>query len=204
MIKDKINPELRKRFLQEIKKSKETGVERGFHICIEEDGKLSAGDTCVGDECSLKFPHVNVSCPGKKAQGDFHTHPYLAQVKKEFGLSRMKVSDQLIRSATDIFLKERETTPTMPTQGDAISAILGKCSKRINGTTCVGSDLDESKVECWTVKDDINDEDCLIALMEQMSPEETGSKPPKGWVIPLFDKEMINLKKVRKGCHDKR
>lgn len=204
MIKDKINPELRKRFLQEIKKSKETDVERGFHICIEEDGKLSAGGTCVGDECSLKFPHVSVSCPGKKAQGDFHTHPYLAQVKKEFGLSRMKVSDQLIRSAIDTFLEERGITPTIPTQGDAISAIMGKCSKRTNGTTCVGSDLDESRIECWTVKDDINNEDCLIALMEQISPEETGSKLPKDWVMPLFDKEMIDLKKARKGSHDKR
>ena len=204
MIKDKINPELRKRFLQEIKKSKETDVERGFHICIEKDGKLSAGDTCVGDKCSLKFPHVSISCPGKKVQGDFHTHPYLSDVRKEFGITYMKASDQLIKSAVCIFLEERGITPTIPTQGDAISAILGKCSKRTNGTTCIGSDLDESKIECWTVKKDIGDGDCFTAFMEQISPKETGSKLPKDWIIPLFDKEMINLKKARKGNHDKR
>lgn len=201
MIKDKINPELRKRFLQEIKKSKETNIERGFHICIEKDGKLSAGDTCIGDECSLRFPNVSVSCPGKKVQGDFHTHPYLEQVKKDFGLTRMKVSDQLMKSSIGAFLEERGTTPTMPTQGDVISAIMGKCSKRTNGTTCVGSDLDESKIECWTVKD-IDEGDCLTALMKYVSTE--GSESPKDWVLPLFDKEMINLKKGRKGSYDTR
>ena len=47
-IKDKTTPQSRKRFLEEIKHSKETGKERGFHICIEDNGKLSAGDTCIG------------------------------------------------------------------------------------------------------------------------------------------------------------
>lgn len=203
MIKDKINPELRKRFLQEIKRSKETDIERGFHICIEKNGKLSAGDTCVGDKCSLKFPHISVSCPGKKVQGDFHTHPYLSDVRKKFGLTH-KVSDQLIKSAIGIFLAERGITPTIPTQGDAISAILGKCSKKTNGTTCIGSDLDESKVECWTVNEDIGNGDCFTAFMERISPEETGSKLAKDWVKPLFEKEMINLKKASKDGHDKR
>lgn len=198
MIKDKTNPELRKRFLQEIKKSKETDTERGFHICIEKDGKLSAGSVCVGDGCSLKFPHVDVSCPGKKVQGDFHTHPYLSEVKKRFGLTHMKVSDKLIKSAVSTFLEEGGVTPTIPSHGDAISAMMGKCSKRTNGTTCVGSDLDESKVECWTVNDDIDEGDCFTAFMEQMSSEEKGSKLPKDWIRPLFEKEMINLKKARR------
>ena len=147
MIKDNITPQLRKRFLQEIKNSKETGKERGFHICIEDNGKLSAGDTCIGEECSMKFQNIGVSCPGKKVQGDFHTHPYLADVRKSFGIT-FKASDELIRSATEIFLEKRGLTPTIPSHADARSAVLGKCSKRTEGTTCVGSDLDLNNVEC--------------------------------------------------------
>ena len=193
-IKDKINPQLRKRFLEEIKKTKETGKERGFHLCIEENGKLSAGDVCTGDECAIKFQQVSISCPGKKVQGDFHTHPYLADVRKSFGIT-FKASDELIRSATEIFLERRGLTPTIPSHADARSAVLGKCSKRTEGTTCVGSDLDESKIECWNTKE-VDDGDCIRALMEYITPKEEGeAKLPKEWIRPLFEVEMINLKK---------
>ena len=193
LIKDKVTPVLRKRLLQEIKKSKETGKERGFHICIEDNGKLSAGDTCIGEECSMKFQNIGISCPGKKVQGDFHTHPYLAEVRKSFGIT-FKASDELIRSATETFLEERGMTPTIPSHADARSAVLGKCSKRTEGTTCVGSDLDMEKVECWTIKT-MDDGDCIRALMEHISPEEEGHKLPKDWIKPLFEIEMIRLKR---------
>lgn len=193
MIKDKITPQLRKRFLQEIKSSKDTRKERGFHICIEDDGKLSAGSTCVGDECGMKFQNVGVSCPGKKVQGDFHTHPYLAEVRKAFGIT-FKASDELIRSATETFLEDRGMTPTIPSHADARSAVLGKCSKRTEGTTCVGSDLDMEKVECWTIRT-MDDGDCIRALMEHISPEEEEHKLPKDWIKPLFEIEMIRLKR---------
>jgi hypothetical protein len=194
LIKDKITSQLKKRFLEEIKKTKETNKERGFHLCIEENGKLSAGDTCIGEECALKFQHVSLSCPEKKVQGDFHTHPYLAEVKKQFGIT-FKASDELIRSASGKYLEERGVTSTIPSQGDIISAILGKCSKRTEGTTCVGSDLDESKIECWNIKE-VDNADCFRALLEHLSPkEEEESKLPKDWAKPLFEVEMINLKK---------
>lgn len=193
MIKDKITPQLRKRFLQEIKESKETRKERGFHICIEDNGKLSAGDTCIGEECSMKFQKVDISCPGKKVQGDFHTHPYLAEVRKSFGIT-FKASDELIRSVTETFLEDRGMTATIPSHADARSAVLGKCSKRTEGTTCVGSDLDLYNVECWTIKQ-MEDNDCLRALMEHISPEEEGHKLPKDWIKPLFEIEMIRLKR---------
>jgi hypothetical protein len=194
-IKDKVTPQLRKRFLQEIKKSTETGKERGFHICIEDDGKLSAGGTCIGDECSMKFQHVDVSCPGKKAQGDFHTHPYLADVRKSFGIT-FKASDELMRSATEIFLEGRGLSPTIPSHADLRSALFGKCSKRTEGTTCIGSDLDTEKVECWTIKQ-MDDGDCMRALVEHISPDPEGEehKLPKDWIRPLFDIEMIRLKR---------
>ena len=200
MIKDKITPQLRKRFLQEIKSSKDTRKERGFHICIEDNGKLSAGDTCIAnnsnmlsEECSMKFQNIGISCPGKKVQGDFHTHPYLAEVRKSFGIT-FKASDELIRSATETFLEDRGMTPTIPSHADARSAVLGKCSRRTEGTTCVGSDLDMEKIECWTIKQ-MEDNDCLRALMEHISPEEEGHKLPKDWIKPLFEIEMIRLKR---------
>ncbi len=200
MIKDKITPQLRKRFLQEIKESKDTRKERGFHICIEDNGKLSARDTCIGEECSMKFQNVGISCPEKKVQGDFHTHPYLADVRKSFGIT-FKASDELIRSATETFLEERGMTPTIPSHADARSAVLGKCSKITEGTTCVAdnsnvlsSDLDLYNVECWTIKQ-MEDNDCLRALMEHISPEEEGHKLPKDWIRPLFEIEMIRLKR---------
>ena len=206
-IKDKVTPALRKRFLQEIKKSTETEKERGFHICIEDNGKLSAGDTCIAnnsnmlsEECSMKFQNIGISCPGKKVQGDFHTHPYLAEVRKSFGIT-FKASDELIRSATETFLEERGMTPTIPSHADARSAVLGKCSKRTEGTTCVvnnsnmlSSDLDLNKVECWTIKQ-MEDNDCLRALVEHLTPDEEGYKLPKDWIKPLFEIEMIRLKR---------
>jgi hypothetical protein len=192
-ITDKITPQLRKRFSQEVKKTVETGKERGFHMCIEDNGKLSAGGTCTGDECSLKFQNVDISCPGKKVQGDFHTHPYLVDVRKSFGIT-FKTSDKLIRSATEIFLERRGLSPTIPSHADLRSAVLGKCSKRTEGTTCIGSDLDYEKVECWTIRQ-MDDGDCVRALMEYISPENEEQKLPKDWIKPLFETEMIRLKR---------
>lgn len=195
MIKDKINPQLRKRFLQEIKETKSAGLERGFHICIEDDDKLSAGTTCIGKECGLKFENVELTCPGKRVQGDFHTHPYKADIKKEFGIT-FKPSKELMKSATETFLEERGIESTTPSQADVLSAILGKCSKRTKGTTCIGTDLEDKKIECWTIKEDLlnkpDDQNCVKAFVEHFHDEI--EVPPKEWTKPLFDVEKITLK----------
>lgn len=199
MIKDKTTPQLRKKFLEEIKKTKELGKERGFHLCIETDGKLSAGITCIGDECSVRFQQSNLSCPGRKVQGSFHTHPYLADVRKRFNVEFKGASDKLLSASVEAFLKEKGFTPTIPSHADAIDAILGKCAKKSEGTTCVGTDLDMSKVECWTIKN-MDDGDCLRALVETITPKEEGHQTlPHDWVEPLFDKEMIELKSTKKS-----
>ena len=197
MIKDKITPQLRKKFLEEIKKTKETGKERGFHLCIEKDGKLSAGDTCTGDECGIKFQQPSSSCPGRKIQGDFHTHPYMTDARKLYNIT-FKMSDELLRASVESFLKEKGFTPTMPSHGDTISAILGKCANKMDGTTCIGTDLEMNKVECWTTKN-IDDGDCVRALVEKISPrEEDESTLPHTWVKPLFDVEIIDLKSIKR------
>ena len=140
------------------------------------------------------FLSILFSCVvGKKVQGDFHTHPYLAEVRKAFGIT-FKASDELIRSATETFLEDRGISATTPSHADARSAVLGKCSRRTEGTTCVGSDLDFDNVECWTIKT-MDDGDCIRALMEHISPEEEEHKLPKDWIKPLFETEMIRLKR---------
>lgn len=73
-IRDKITPQIRKKFLKAINQTKETGMEHGFHICIDNNGKLSPGDMCIGDECSIKLHEIHMPCEDKKVQGDFHTH----------------------------------------------------------------------------------------------------------------------------------
>lgn len=204
MIKDRTTPQLRKKFLEEIKKTKETGKERGFHLCIEKDGKLSAGDTCTGDECSLLFRQPSLSCPERNVQGEFHTHPYLTQVRKLFNITFKGASDKLISASVESYLKEIGHTPTMPSHTDTTDAILGKCAKKMEGTTCIGTDLDINKVECWTTKN-IDDGDCIRALMEKVSPrEEDYSTLPHEWEKPLFNIEIIDLKSIRRKITDKR
>ena len=66
-------------------------------------------------------------------------------------------------------------------------------AKKIKGSVCIGSDLDENKVECWTTKD-IDEGDCIKTLVEHFEPEHIPSKPPEDWIKPLFEKEIIKLK----------
>lgn len=203
-MKDKINPSIRKKISQAIRQTKETGVEHGFHLCIEKDGKLSPGDTCVGDECSIKLHEMHMPCADKKAQGDFHTHPYMADVRKHLNIM-FKGSDELMKSAVRQFLEERGHTVTMPSHSDARNAILGKCAKKTEGTTCVGTDLDDNRIECWTPKN-IDEGDCVKALVERLGQpvgEDDKSTLPHEWVRPLFNVEMIDLKGVKRKSSDK-
>lgn len=204
-IKDKITPQIRKKFLQAIKSTKETGKEHGFNMCIEDNGKLSSTNMCIGDECSIKLHQMHMPCAEKKIQGDFHTHPYLVDVKKYFNIT-FKASDQLIKSAIRQFLEEKGLTITMPSHADARDAILGKCAKKTEGTTCIGTDLDDSRVECWTPKD-IGDDDCVRALADRLGlsiGEDKESTLPHEWIRSLFNIEMIDLKTAKRKNYGRR
>jgi hypothetical protein len=193
-IKDKITPKIRKKFLLAIRQTKDTGKEHGFHLCIENDGKLSSTNMYIGDEHSIKLHEIHMPCAEKKLQGDFHTHPHLIDAKKYFNIT-FQASDKLMKSAIKQFVEERGLTVTMPSHSDARDAILGKCSKKTEGTTCVGTDLDNSRVECWTPKD-IDDGDCIRALAEKLGAtiDDDNSTIPHEWIRPLFNIEMIDLK----------
>jgi hypothetical protein len=202
MMKDKITPQIRKKFLLAIRQTKETGKEHGFHMCIENDGKLSPGDMCIGDECSIKLHSMHMPCAEKKVQGDFHTHPYLVDAKKYFNIT-FKASDTLMKETVRQFLEEKGLTITTPSHADARDAILGKCSKKTEGTTCIGTDLESSRVECWTPKD-IDDGDCVRALTDRLelsAGEDKESTLPHEWIRPLFNMEIIDLKTVKRKNH---
>ncbi len=195
MIKDKITPNMRKKFSQAIKNTRETGKEHGFYMCIENDGKLSATDMCIGDECSVDIHKIHAPCSGKKIQGDFHTHPYLEDIKKYFNISSFKAYDQLVKSAVEQFLEEKRFTVTMPSHTDLRNEILGKCAKKTEGTVCIGTDLDEGKIECWTAKD-IDKGDCtktLVDTLEISAGKNKGQTTPHEWIRPLFNVETIDL-----------
>lgn len=196
MIKDKFTPQLRQRFLEEITKSEETGKERGFHLCIEKDGKLSAGNMSIGGESSTRFHLPSLSCPGRKVQGEFHTHPFLKDIRKQYNFTVSELSDKRLKAAAMSSLR-KGYEPTNPSHQDVLAAILENCTKMTNGTTCIGSDLDMDKVECWTIKN-VSKWNCIRAFKEKIFPKEKGGSTfPHKWVRPLFNVEMIDLKNTK-------
>ena len=69
LIRDKITPELKSRFLQEIRTTIEIGKERGFFICKDEKDSLSATKSCEGKECTVNLSSLQPQC--KISDNDF-------------------------------------------------------------------------------------------------------------------------------------
>lgn len=201
MIADKITPVLKNRFRKEIRLTMETGKERGFFICKDENGNLAPSKrTCQGTECEVSLKDPRGACP-VKIQGDFHTHPDLAITKiylKEQG-RKIDTDDvlkiQIRKAKKDI--QERlgiKGLPTVtPSYTDTLKSLLINCGSDIEATSCVGSDLEDDKVECWTPKKDIKLADCEKAEKEY-GKVKGKSLSPRKWVVDLFEKETIDLK----------
>jgi len=190
-IKDKITPEIKKAFLEEIKKTRDIGKEQGFLICLDKKGELSASKKrCTGEECGFYIENVHEYCPDK-VQGAFHTHPYLPNIEKFYG---RKPTEKEIEKATKIYKKhfERKSISLQtPSHHDVTDTLINQCIGDTEGTVCTGSDLDLNKVECWTVKSEkVKIRDCSQATEEHR--ERIGDEPRK-WIKPLFDKEIIRL-----------
>lgn len=196
MIKNRITPEIKKAFLEEIKKTRDSGKEQGFIICLDENdnknGRLFVSKKrCTGEECGFVIENVHEYCPDK-VQGAFHTHPYLINVEHFYG---RKPTEKETDRATKIYKKhfEREgITLTTPSHHDIVGTLLNQCIGESEGTVCTGTDLDLEKVECWTVKGEkVKIRDCSRATEEH---KERIADQPKKWVKPLFDREIISLK----------
>lgn len=197
MIKDKITPELKSKFQDAINRTKETGREHGFFLCIDEQQKLSTTKLRSGVAHQVRLESPLVACPGKKIQGDFHTHTYLTALKKvKPNLSDEKIKEFINREHKKYIeeLGTEKLTIDSPSPKDLLKEILYNCVGVSKGTTCVVSDLEADKVECWTVKN-MNGKNCNIAYNKLFKGEKERElvKYDKQ-MISLFDKEIIDLK----------
>lgn len=196
MIKNRITPEIKKAFLEELKKTRDSGKEQGFLICLENDnnknGRLSISKKrCIGDECGFVIKDVTEYCPDK-VQGAFHTHPNFINIERFYG---RKPTEKETERAVKLYRKgfEKEgVNLTTPSHHDVVNTLMSQCIGESEGTVCTGNDLELEKVECWTVKGEkIKIRDCSRAKEEF---EERIAEQPRKWIKPLFDREIINLK----------
>ena len=191
MIKDKITPELKKRFRQEINNSKKDGKEHGFLLCSDKKEKLYATTSIVGEEDNLFFKPLKNQCKSK-IQGEFHTHPRAMTAKKFFDnqLGRDLPIEEVRNGLIDA-VKKRNISLTEPSYGDILGTMILNHKNEMLGTTCIGTDIYPEKIECWSTKDHINKIDYDKAVEDLNSPA-TISNPLK-WVRPLFNRETINI-----------
>lgn len=194
MIKDKITPELKARFIQEIHKTIRDGNEHGFLICHDNNGNLSPSKAAIGEKDNINFIDIKSQCPFK-IQGDFHTHASASDVRNfiKENIPKEKVSDNTIRDITIKLYKENGLSTTTPSHGDLLGLLVLKGKDKIIGTVCMSSDAEPNRVECWTTKNNINNNHYKRANIE-IQDRKLVRNPPHGWIEPLFNKEIINLK----------
>ena len=200
MMKDKITPALREKFRQIIDKTIDTGKGQGFFICSDKQGQLYPSKPCEGDECKIILEDQSSICP-VRIQGDFHTYPYLANAKRKYKESgkQIPIDDMLkqeVRKSLTEMHEEKGViglSPIVPDYKDSLNTIVHKCFRNTDISTCVGSDLEKDKIECWTPKD-IRRGQCVRAIYDLRNI--VGKKKeffPKKWIVPLFDKEQITI-----------
>lgn len=200
MIKDKITHTLKERFEQTIKKTIDTGKEQGFFICSDKQEKLYPSKSCEGDECKIILEDQSSICI-KRIEGDFHTYPYLANAKKKYRALGKQIppddilKQEVIQSLIEMHEEKGEIglSPIVPSYKDTLNTMVHKCFRNTDISTCIGSDLEENKIECWTPKD-IHRGQCVRAMFELRKVTEKKKEFfPKKWIVPLFDKEQIKL-----------
>lgn len=195
-IKDKITPQLKKAFSENIKKTIDTGREHGFYVCSDKEEKLTASRIrCAGSQCELVVERLPEMCP-EKIQGFFHTHPQRSLLEK---MAHKKFSDKDIKFMVEESRKASEKTGItahMPSHRDLLTMFITKCDKYSEGTMCTAGDMEPDKVECWTPKRGAaNFITCRIAKIDSIiSIKEPGIGPRK-WIKHLFEKEVIDLNK---------
>ncbi len=208
MIKDKITPELKRRFLDDLRISIETGKERGFIMCIDEKENLVPSQSYEGDVRSISSGDPSKVCPTGNAQGDFHTHPYLSEAKKELmsGNGKKSIpSDEVIinhmkNNIRTIHEKEgvKDITINSPTGNDLLHALLSKHLNITRGTVCTLSDVGDDKLECWTVKEMKKDKEDIYSAKAYSDIRKRNLLQEdiliETWIASIFDRETIDLK----------
>ena len=206
MIKDKVTPKLKERLIDAIKKTIDTGKEQGFYICKDKKGKLFADKGCEGKQCDLIIGRPQDACKGNINQGDFHTHPYTSLhpfermvLIKTYGYSRVEKDLKNVIKEEFKYLHEKEGLKNVsintPSYIDTLKALGFKCDGLTQGTVCIGTDIENDKVECWTVRE--TDKDTNSKNYNKMEEEwkyavrRGGDMPVKKWIVSIFDKEII-------------
>lgn len=209
MIKDKITKELRSRFIEDIKRSIESGKERGFFLCENKEEKLIPSKSCEGTECDIHLGDPRKGCPSETTTyGEFHTHPYLYSVRQElrregypkaefrFDEELKKIISKNIRDAHER-IGVKGITINTPSYTDIMRALLAKFINVTNGTVCTSTDIETNKVECWTIKDLGRDELqklAIIGMSELDKVKPKGSELIKKWIDNVSERETIDLK----------
>jgi hypothetical protein len=195
MIKDKISPELKKRFKEEIKRSIFTGKEQGFLLCKDNKDTLNTSKSSIEGEGELNFSKIKYECP-IKIQGDFHTHVHMPDIKSRLkeGFPKENFPEGVIRNITIQLYNRKNISVTEPSHGDLLGVLVLKNKNMIVGTTCSSSDTEPDIVECWTVKENINKKHYDRADKE-ITDSRLVRNSPREWIRPLFDKEIIDLRK---------
>lgn len=193
-LKDKITPDIKNRFRKEIEEATKTGKERGLLLCKDKNNILSPSKSSVENEDFINLKELKDSCPFK-IQGDFHVHVHIADAKKFIGnfVPKEKINDNEIRDLIIKTYKDKGISITSPSYGDVLGTLILKHKKQIIGTTCIGSDAEPEKVECWTAKDKINERFYDMAKNDLGNSNLINHYPNKK-IANLFDKEIINLK----------
>lgn len=193
MIKDKITPGLKKSFLENIKKTIDTGKEHGFFICEDNVKKLYASERrCEGSSCDIIADPMVGDCPGN-IKGFFHVHPNITTIEKMYDIKFSKADiDNLIPLSKELSEIENISLQ-MPSHRDVLTSLLQKCRKETEGIVCTASDMETDKVECWIPKKNAaNFVTCGYAKIDNIMTKETMNYP-KMWIKPLFIKEVIHL-----------
>ncbi len=187
VIKDKITPQLKKRFRDEIQNTIKDGIEYGFNLCKDKKGNLFGTETCRGNKCGITLK--NAICPlGSETQGNFHTHPDMPDIKFLLDLETIEDMKSYMRDVA----KSEGISLVTPSNQDVFETLSDRCDKKIAGTVCVGSDLEDNKIECWTVKENISKIDCFKAnIRKKFSISATHARK---WTRDLFDIEEIDLR----------
>jgi len=194
-IKNRVTPELKSRFYQDIQKTIQNGNEHGFLICSDNQGNLSPSKTAIGEKDHINFIDISTQCPFK-IQGDFHTHASVSDMRSfvKEKLPEEKVSEDAIRDMTIKLYKENGITTTGPSHGDLLGLLVLKNNGKVLGTVCMSSDAEPNSVECWTARDDAIYNDHYKRAGVELKSDKLLRNPPHDWIKPLFNKEIISLK----------
>jgi hypothetical protein len=197
MIKNRITPEIKSRFLEAINNTEKTGNEHGFYLCLDKNKRLFPSKLQEGDSRQVKLGEPSVACSDKKIQGDFHTHNYFTLTKNKSkyvkGMSDLEIK-KFIKDKFQEYKEElgiKELSVNSPSSKDLLKAIIHRCESIEEGTTCIGTDLNNT-VECWSVKKDISLKNCFKALNTLYeNGKEKDIVKYENWFVPLFQKESI-------------